>query len=66
MNETFFTWMAHVGANLNGIAGIVMCAVPPALSSLWYYNKKVYREDVYITKMITLGSHQMNEPLLLG
>jgi FLVCR family MFS transporter len=35
MNETFFTWMAHTGANFNGIAGIVMCAVPPALSSLW-------------------------------
>lgn len=36
MNETFFTWMAHTGANFNGIAGIVMCAVPPALSSLWF------------------------------
>ena len=35
MNETFFTWMAHSGANLNGIAGIVLCAVPPALSSQW-------------------------------
>lgn len=35
MNETFFTWMAHAGANLNGIAGIVLCAVPPALSSQW-------------------------------
>lgn len=35
MNEVFFTWMAHAGANLNGIAGIVLCAVPPALSSQW-------------------------------
>jgi FLVCR family MFS transporter len=35
MNETIFTWMAHSGANFNGIAGIVLCAVPPALSSHW-------------------------------
>lgn len=36
MNETIFTWMAHSGANFNGIAGIVLCAVPPALSSHWF------------------------------
>ena len=35
-NEDLFTWMAHLGANLNGVAGIVMCSVPPALSSLWF------------------------------
>ena len=28
--------MAHIGANLNGIAGIVICSVPTAVSSLWF------------------------------
>lgn len=35
-SELFFTWMAHIGANLNGIAGIVICSVPTAVSSLWF------------------------------
>lgn len=35
-SEETFTWMAHLGANLNGVAGIVLCSAPPALSSLWF------------------------------
>lgn len=35
-SEIVFTWMAHIGANLNGIAGIVICSVPTAVSSLWF------------------------------
>lgn len=50
INETFFTWMAHTGANFNGIAGIVMCAVPPALSSLWkaHYKFKIVCASCFI------------------
>lgn len=50
MNETIFTWMAHSGANFNGIAGIVLCAVPPALSSQWQVFSLV---SEYILQLLT-------------
>jgi len=31
-----FTWMAHVCAILNGMAGIVIFSAPPAVSSAWF------------------------------
>lgn len=64
MNETVFTWMAHTGANLNGVAGIVLCAVPPALSSLWFVFYYVGNAHFKLMgeSSIRSGFHPMKEP----
>ena len=33
---SMFKWLAHVGAILNGSAGVMVCVIPSVISSLWF------------------------------
>ena len=36
LSEPVFTGLCHLGAILNGIPGIVVTSIPPAISATWF------------------------------